>query len=94
MKVPLLADIILRFTDPNNPWFFQFMTDCSTIPEIIWLTQLFGKEVHYHLFKITQSGDRERIRLRVDGNLSDTVHLNAAGTAKVFRNLLNGLKSV
>ena len=66
-KVPFLADIILKYTNPNNPWFFQFMIDCSTIPEIISTSQLFGKEIHYHLFKVTRtwcySLHRERMRL-------------------------------
>ena len=52
---PLLTDILLTFTNPNHPKFFQFLLDCSVIPQVISLTQEHGTDILCHLFKVTRT---------------------------------------
>ena len=66
-SVPVLSQIILELTNPNNPLFVQFLLDCSSIPIVISAVQLLGQEVLHHLFKISRtwcySLHRARMRL-------------------------------
>ena len=54
-SVPLLSNILLTLTRPDHPLYFQFLIDCSVIPQVISLAQVHGQEVLYHLFKVTHT---------------------------------------
>ena len=64
---PHLSDILLKFTSPDHPEFFQFLLDCSALPEVISFAQLHGKESIYNLFKVTRTWcyplHRDRLKL-------------------------------
>ena len=65
--VPHLSDILLSLTNSDNGHFLQFMMDCSVIPQVIALVQVYGQEVLHHLFKISRtwcySLHRERLKI-------------------------------
>ena len=52
---PVVAELLLTFTNPYHPLFSQFLVDCSVIPQVITLVQQYGKEVLYPLFKVTRT---------------------------------------
>ena len=64
---PIISGILLTFTNPNHPQFFQFLLDCSVIPQVISLSQEHGREALYHLFKVTRtwcySLHRDRLKM-------------------------------
>ena len=64
---PHLSDILLTFTNPAHPDFFQFLLDCSAVPQVISLEQLHSKESLYSLFKVTwtwcYSLHRDRLKM-------------------------------
>ena len=66
-QFPALGELLLTFTNPNSHMFFQFLVDCSVIPEVITLTQKHGKEALYTLFKVTRtwcySLHRDRLKM-------------------------------
>ena len=66
-SVPLISDTMLSLTSPSNPLYFQFLLDCSVIPEIIKHVQRQGVQVLEHFFKISRtwcySMHRERLKL-------------------------------
>ena len=67
---------LLSICCPSHPQFCQFMLDCSCLPEVIRLTQDFGKDVLDHFFHVTRvwiySLHRKRMKMlglwRVPGN--------------------------
>ena len=62
-----ISRILCTYLQPYNPMFFQFLLDCSTIPEVIRLVQEQGKAYQSHLFKVTRtwcySLHRERLKI-------------------------------
>ena len=64
---PHLSDILLTFTNPAHPDFFQFLLDCSALPQVISFEQLHGKESLHKLFKVTRtwcySIHRDRLKM-------------------------------
>ena len=50
-----IQTIGLTYTNLQHPLFVQFILDCSTVPEVITLTQNLGKIVLHHLFHITRT---------------------------------------
>ena len=65
-KFPIIKDILLNFTNPENPRYCQFLIDCSSIPEVITLSQKYGQTSLNQLFKVTRtwcySLHRERLK--------------------------------
>ena len=65
--VPIIANLLYTFLQPSHPSYFQFLLDCSSIPEVIRLVQEHGKEYLTHLFKVTRtwcySMHRERLKI-------------------------------
>ena len=66
-KFPVIKDILLNFTNPENPRYCQFLIDCSSIPEVITLSQKYGHSILNQLFKVTRtwcySLHRERLKV-------------------------------
>ena len=54
-NIPVLAQLVLELSQPTHKLFVQFLLDCSAIPSVITLTQLHGKHILSHLFKITRT---------------------------------------
>ena len=54
-SVPIIGRILCTYLQPSNPMIFQFLLDCSTIPEVIRLVQEQGKVYLSHLFKVTRT---------------------------------------
>ena len=52
---PTISKTLLTLTNPNHPQFTQFLIDCSVIPEVIALAQLYGRMVLFPLFKISRT---------------------------------------
>ena len=67
-SVPIIWRILCTYLQPSNPMIFQFLLDCSTIPEVIRLVQEQGKVYLSHLFKATRtccySLHRGRLKIR------------------------------
>ena len=59
-----LLDVYCRV---NHPLFPQFLVDCSPLPEVIEVVQVYGAEALHHLFRVTRtwcySLHRERLKL-------------------------------
>ena len=70
---PIVAEILFKYTNPNNPLFFQFLLDSSVIPEVINAVQLHGEQVLYLIFKVSRtwcySLHRKRLKLLGRWNL-------------------------
>ena len=64
---PDIQSVLLEYTKPTNPLFVQFLLDCSVIPRVISLTQLYGTNTLFKLFKVTRawcySLHRNRLKL-------------------------------
>ena len=45
---------IMSICRPSHPQFCQFMIDCSSLPEVVRLAQVFGNDVLGHLFHVTR----------------------------------------
>ena len=62
-----LQDIILKYCQPAHPQFSSFILDCSTLPEVIYIVQILGKDILFHLFYIGRTWayalHRERLKL-------------------------------
>ena len=54
-NIPVLAQLVLELSQPTYKLIVQFLLDCSAIPSVITLTQLHGKHILSHLFKITRT---------------------------------------
>ena len=74
-KFPIIKDILLNFTSPENPRYCQFLIDCSSIPEVIILSQKYGQDSLYQLFKVTRTWccSLHRERLKVLGRWRTTL---------------------
>ena len=66
-SVPLLSTTLLTLTRPEHLLYFQFLLDCSVLPQVISLAQVHGEDVLYHLFKVTRtwcySLHRDRLKI-------------------------------
>ena len=64
---PVLAPILSTHTNTRHPDFFQFLLDCTCIPEVITISQLYGITVLYKLLYVGRtwcySLHRDRARL-------------------------------
>ena len=64
---PILAPILSTHTDIRHPHFFQFLIDCTSIPEVITISHLYGITVLYKLLYVGRtwcySLHRDRARL-------------------------------
>ena len=71
-KHPDIQSVLLAYTNPTNPYFVQFLVDCSVLPEVISLTQVHGKDALFRLFKVTRAWcySLHRKRLQILGRWS------------------------
>ena len=53
--VPDISNLLLTYLHPNNPDFYQFLIDCSVIPEVISVVQRKGPTQLNYLFKVTRT---------------------------------------
>ena len=46
--------LIFKFTSPTHPFYCKFLLDCSSIPEVVSLVQLLGKDSINPFFDVTR----------------------------------------
>ena len=52
---PVLNPILIKYLDPSNPLYCQFLLDCSCIPDVILISQLYGNTLLNKLFYVTRT---------------------------------------
>ena len=61
-----LQSLLQRLCSPSYEYFCQFLLDCSALPEVISAEQIFGHQVHEHLYCVSRIWifvlHRERLR--------------------------------
>ena len=66
-QVPFFTQLILKYLNPVNPMYCQFLIDCTSIDEIITTTQEYGESSFDHFFEITRtwcySLHRDRLKI-------------------------------
>ena len=62
-----LRVLLLHLCSPSHPSFCSFLLDCSTLPEVISVSQRMGQVVHEHFYNVTRTWifvlHRERLRM-------------------------------
>ena len=52
---PILHPILSKYLDPSNPLHCQFLLDCSCLPEVIFISQLYGDTLLHKLLYVTRT---------------------------------------
>ena len=64
---PIVAELLVTFTNPYNPLYSQFLVDCLVIPQVILHAQKHRNITLQHLFKVTRTWcyalHRDRLKL-------------------------------
>ena len=51
---PIVTEIVIKYCVSTNSLFCQFLVDCTSIPEVISATQIYGPDVQKSLLHITR----------------------------------------